>query len=73
MKFTLGHYPAFPCHPAGGEPGMYMREWYAGLAMQGLLAMHADPTTECPDPAKVAAMAFAYADAMLEEARKEPT
>ena len=64
--------PAFPktCSqwPHHDNEGMSMREWYAGMALQGL----------CVTPAgefwlneeKVAKRAVEYADALLEELRK---
>ena len=43
------------------------REWYAGMALQGILAAHPNPDFTRPSPAQ---LAFAYADAMLAEAKK---
>ena len=65
----IGSEPAFP-RPADerhyGSEGMTLRQWYAGLAMQGILAHGRNCTDEL-----VARAAFAMADAMLEhEARK---
>jgi len=53
----------------GGQSGMSLREWYAGLAMQGQLACGeiADPT-----PAGVAKYAVEYAVALLTELKKTP-
>jgi len=57
------------------EPGMTIRQWYAGLAMQGLLASgalsvkqadHVRPFNE----QEVSDQAFAMADAMLAEGSK---
>lgn len=69
--------PAFPeiapdCgfgRPAHYEPGLTMRMWFAGQAMQGLLAhSYCDPmrgtyVNNC-DAQGVAQVAFGYADAM---------
>lgn len=46
------------------EPGMTLRQHFAGLAMQGLIAHE----TSC---ASTAADAVAYADALLQELAKE--
>lgn len=57
--------PAFPCfaHPDSrdgqGMSGMTLRQYYAARAMQGLM-------TEDIDFAKIARIAFAQADAMIE-------
>jgi hypothetical protein len=42
------------------EQGMTLREWYAGLAMQGLLS-----SSRVLDSDRTAELAFAQADAML--------
>lgn len=54
-------FPSSECH------GMSLREWYAGMALQGILAgMLADPSvSNCPKPDDTARQAFRYADAML--------
>lgn len=52
--------PAFPgSHPSAPE-GMSLRDWYAGLAMQGLL--HGVDEPQCRF---IAVQAFAMADAMM--------
>jgi hypothetical protein len=56
--------PAFPMHSDVLPPGMGLRDWFAGLAMQGMLASG----SQAPDD-RLAAEAYAAADAML-EARK---
>lgn len=48
------------------EPGMSLRDWFAGQAMVGLLA---NPNYGAPDPFRDAKTAFQEADAML-DARK---
>lgn len=62
--------PAFPAQSFTGPyaheffPGLTLRDWFAGMALQGLLS--------CPDPLlprTEADSAYAYADAML--ARRE--
>lgn len=68
-KDTSG--PAFPCTEANGLnnglPGMTLRQWYAGLAMQGIFAYGPGEywTNE-----RIATEAFAMADAMIEEGSK---
>jgi hypothetical protein len=52
--------PAFPPNPNDAE-GMSLRDWFAGMAMQGLLA-------NCgADSEQIAKKAYEYADAMLVE------
>lgn len=60
---TKANETAFPVPPV--LYGMTMREWFAGMAMQGLLA------DGCHDPKSVAQKAFEVADAMLAESEKE--
>jgi len=65
-------HPAFPVpnehYPNGdvqyGHNGMYLRQWYAGLAMQTLIGIGDD------SPEVNARAAFAIADAMILEGRK---
>ena len=69
--------PAFPCirisygtGVAGSDqrvhlPGMSLRDWFAGMA----LAEVPDPLTE-DDAPKTAMLAYAIADAMLQERTK---
>jgi hypothetical protein len=67
MKDTGG--PAFPStHPHGREEGMSLRDWFAGKAMQGLLACPVQPQS---GPDMYARDAYALADAMLKERSKE--
>ena len=73
--------PAFPWAPGAqpqnpdgtwnqtwdpGESGMSLRDWFAGMAMQGLLA---NPNKDYA-PNGVSAEAYDYADAMLEQRNK---
>lgn len=56
---------------SGGErstevEGMTLREYYAGLAMQGLLAC----ITDGCDPSVAAVRAVGYADALIDELSK---
>lgn len=70
-KDTTG--PAFPCDRIsinGGvvcAPGLTRREWFAGLAMQG---MHSNPNQSLVKKERIAEAAFAMADAMIEEGKK---
>ena len=67
MKDTGG--PAFPStHPHGREEGMSLRDWFAGEAMQGLLA---DRSWEAITINQVAGFSYTLADAMLKERSKE--
>lgn len=73
--------PAFPRKGAGinnpfhDEPGMTMRQWYAGMALQGMVRnFETDPVfTQVAKIKSVATDAFAFADAMIreDEAMKE--
>ena len=66
--------PAFPYEPSRSNfPGMTLRQWYAGLAMQGLVASGI-LTHVCPaggarpaNEREIREQAFAMADAMLRE------
>ena len=37
-KETMEHYTAGDAFPGHGEPGMTILDWFAGMAMQGLVA-----------------------------------
>lgn len=62
--------------------GMTLRQWYAGLAMQGLLASESDPSPcndqDNPEPEQkkyaesLAEAAFRLADAMLSASTENP-
>ena len=56
--------PDFNC-----EPGMTLRQWYAGLAMQALLTNSIEAMAEIPTIKQVA---YAMADAMLAEDYIQP-
>lgn len=62
---------AFPLqsdgHTHGSEPGMTLREWYAGLAMQGILACDRHKMEHAGIAAEDAAAA---ADALIAELAK---
>ena len=75
--------PAFPTinveeeQPGGYDsnmpkPGMTLRQWYAGQALKGLVALSASGEVDDYRPKHVAHDAFEYADAMLafEEAER---
>ena len=70
--------PAFPAQHfdlADGEHGMTLRDWYAGMAMQGLFAgLDRDAqrfmAREAEPAAAMAKACYAMADAMLKERSK---
>jgi hypothetical protein len=77
---TEGDEPALPV-PVGyfeGHPGMSMREWYAGRALQGIVSnpswnAHYMALVNVPEEcsfAIAAKIAYRYADAMLAEGAK---
>ena len=54
--------PAFPCHPGIENPiydGMFLRDYFAAEAMQGLIANNST------DAQEIAQAAYIVADAML--------
>jgi hypothetical protein len=53
--------PAFPGNYQTGQPGMTLRDYFAGQAMQALAA------DESQQPDDIATVAYQLADAMLEE------
>lgn len=60
--------PAFPFEGGEGRaapfPGMSLRDWFAGMAMQGILA-GTEPETPWPSNANITSWSYDYADAML--------
>ncbi len=87
MKTNGPNDAAFPMphHPdlGGGAEGVTVREWYAAQALPGIIIgqvntgigmqEHAEGYGRLPDPNFVAKMAFAYADAMLAESKRDRT
>ena len=58
---------AFPNHPDAAQPkhlGMDLRDWFAGLAMQGELASQ-DPDKDWDDCDRLAQYAYCLANAMM--------
>lgn len=52
--------------------GMSIRDWFAGMALQGIISGDQDFATEgYPSALDVTHMAYKYADAMLAERNKE--
>jgi hypothetical protein len=56
--------PNCPAFPSGGKEGMELRDWFAGLAMQGMFAAGVPSGFTFGD---VADKAYLAADAMLKE------
>ena len=50
------------------ERGMSLRDWFAGMALQGIIAFHEGDYPEAPQAAQ---WAYFYADAMLAERNKQ--
>ena len=63
-----GKTPAFPAGPE--QPGMTLEEWYAGLAMQGLLTQPRNTDRELGPNKTLAERAFQIAQKMIVEANK---
>jgi hypothetical protein len=60
--------PAFPNHGIGPfGPGMSLRDWFAGCAMQGFAASRMGVS----GPQEISERAFQVADAMLAERNKK--
>ena len=65
--------PAFPLPSDGGRSihpavrGMSLRDWFAGMALQGLISVPENGAIHSPTDAKTA---FELADAMIEEHNK---
>lgn len=67
--------PAFPInHPHCPDPstGMTLRQWYAGMAMQGVIASGTVTGNDFNETSKeVSGFAFGVADAMIKEGSHE--
>jgi len=72
--------PAFPRSETGdaevgqideGAPGMSLRDWFAGMALQGLLAAQIHGFTDRPVNGPFVDMASELADAMIERKRQD--
>lgn len=61
--------PAYPVIAENGlglvSDGMTLRDWFAGMAMQGLLVRYGDQSA-----LGCAGLSYEYADAMIEEREK---
>jgi hypothetical protein len=66
-----GDAPAFPVPDYDGWHGMSLRDWFAGMVIQGLYAGRVEGSSLQPKPD--AAMAYIVADAMLSARAKEGT
>lgn len=70
MSSTAPHSPAFPVGPDHIQPGLSLREWFAAMALQGLVAKGLEVNSErvlSPQERdlEMAKRAFRLADAML--------
>ncbi len=74
----INNHPAFPVQAYAGDQhtlkvrpnsGMGMRDWFAGRALEGILANPDEEAMEAPAD-EVAQLAYKFADAMLEEREK---
>lgn len=50
---------------------MTLRDWFAGIALQGMLAQVEDATKQGIEPVMAANAAYKMADAMMERRQKE--
>lgn len=67
--------PHSACIPGEGcrvHAGLSKREWFAGMALQGLLARQLDPRDLAYEPEQSVRNALAFADKMLEELARTP-
>jgi hypothetical protein len=64
--------PAFPVFDRSGaySPGMSLRDWFAGMALSGMLAD--SEVTESIEASGLASWAYTLANAMLAERQKQP-
>ena len=71
----INNHPAFPVQAYAGDAntpkvrpnsGMGMRDWFAGRALEGILANPEEQAMEAPAE-EIARLAYKFADAMLEE------
>lgn len=53
------------------QPGMSLHDWFAGMALMGLIAQAGPPAYDKTSREDFAAMAYKYADAMLEARENE--
>lgn len=64
--------PGFTSEQTESQEGMSLRDWFAGMALQGLLASNGRMSDESANPQKIVALAaYKCADAMLAERAKE--
>lgn len=76
MAFNSGD-PEFPrpaiddrgC-PREAQSGMSLLDWFAGMALQGIIASGPVEPADQPDPATLAAWAYGIADAMVSQRSK---
>jgi hypothetical protein len=74
----INNHPAFPVQAYAGDSnfpkvrpnsGMGMRDWFAGRALEGILANPEEEAMDAPSE-EIAQLAYKFADAMLEEREK---
>lgn len=70
MSHDIKNYPAFPKTTTpdddlGAQQGMTLHDYFAALALQGILS---NASTDVTDIAKIANLSFKYADAMTRRA-----
>ncbi len=58
--------------PSIGLPGMSLRDWFAGMALQGFVRGKENPLTYGENISTLALLAYSMADAMLKERDKQP-
>ena len=74
-NIKINNHPAFPVAGYPGDDkspkvkpnsGMGMRDWFAGRALEGILANPEEMAMEAPSE-EIAQIAYKFADAMLKE------
>jgi hypothetical protein len=72
-KVAKGDTPAFPTPSGAGAhwTGMSIRDWFAGQALGGICTPLMSVEPETLDASKIASLALAIGDAMVDECDKE--
>lgn len=58
-------------HPREQAPGIELRDWFAGMALSGLVVKHISKTHKNLMRSDYAALAYDFADEMMEERERE--